>query len=125
MPHTPLTVFLVDDETLIRSGMKKLLPWDALGFSIVGEAENGRQALPLIEKLTPDLVITDLKMPLCDGITLTGEIKKLLPRTEVIILTGYDEFDYTRQAIRLGCLLYTSRQSSCAMRRHRLRRWRR
>lgn len=64
MPHTPLTVFLVDDETLIRSGMKKLLPWDALGFSIVGEAENGRQALPLIEKLTPDLVITDLKMPL-------------------------------------------------------------
>ena len=102
MPHTPLTVFLVDDETLIRSGMKKLLPWEALGFSIVGEAENGRQALPLIEKLTPDLVITDLKMPLCDGITLTGEIKKLLPRTEVIILTGYDEFDYARQAIRMG-----------------------
>ena len=102
MPHTPLTVFLVDDETLIRSGMKKLLPWDALGFSIVGEAENGKQALPLIEKLTPDLVITDLKMPLCDGITLTGEIKKLLPRTEVIILTGYDEFDYARQAIRMG-----------------------
>ena len=102
MPHTPLTVFLVDDETLIRSGMKKLLSWDALGFSIVGEAENGKQALPLIEKLTPDLVITDLKMPLCDGITLTGEIKKLLPRTEVIVLTGYDEFDYARQAIRMG-----------------------
>lgn len=102
MQQAPLTVFLVDDEKLIRSGMKKLLPWDALGFSVVGEAENGRQALPLIAELMPDLVITDLKMPSCDGITLTGEIKKLLPRTEVIILTGYDEFDYARQAIRMG-----------------------
>ena len=102
MQSTPLTVFLVDDEKLIRSGMKKLLPWESLGFRLVGEAENGRQALPLIQELTPDLVITDLKMPFCDGITLTGEIKQRLPRTEVIILTGYDEFDYARQAIRMG-----------------------
>ncbi len=102
MQSTPLTVLLVDDEKLIRSGMKKLLPWESLGFRIVGEAENGRQALPLIRELTPDLVITDLKMPFCDGITLTGEIRQRLPRTEVIILTGYDEFDYARQAIRMG-----------------------
>lgn len=58
--------------------------------------------MPLIRELTPDLVITDLKMPFCDGITLTSEIKQQLPRTEVIILTGYDEFDYARQAIRMG-----------------------
>lgn len=102
MGNMVLTVFLVDDEKLIRSGMKKLLPWESLGFRIIGEAENGRQALPLIRELTPDLVITDLKMPFCDGITLTGEIKQQLPRTEVIILTGYDEFDYARQAIRMG-----------------------
>lgn len=100
--NAPLTVFLVDDEKLIRSGMKKLLPWETLGFRIIGEAENGREALPLIRELTPDLVITDLKMPFCDGITLTSEIKQQLPRTEVIILTGYDEFDYARQAIRMG-----------------------
>ena len=102
MQNTPLTVFLVDDEKLIRSGMKKLLPWETIGFRIIGEAENGREALPLIRELTPDLVITDLKMPFCDGITLTSEIKQQLPRTEVIILTGYDEFDYARQAIRMG-----------------------
>ena len=102
MPEKKLSVFLVDDEKIIRTGMKKLYNWEESGFVIAGEAENGRDALPLIESLSPDLVITDLKMPFCDGITLAEKIKEILPLTKVIILTGYDEFDYAKQAIRAG-----------------------
>ena len=102
MPEKMLTVFLVDDESIIRNGMKKLLDWENIGFTLAGEAENGKEALPLILSLTPDIVITDLKMPFCDGITLATEIKKSLPATEVIILTGYDEFEYAKQAIKIG-----------------------
>ena len=79
MPERKLTVFLVDDESIIRNGMKKLFDWESNGFTITGEAENGRDALPLILSLKPDIIITDLKMPFCDGITLASEIKKDLP----------------------------------------------
>ena len=66
MPERKLTVFLVDDESIIRNGMKKLFDWESNGFTITGEAENGRDALPLILSLKPDIIITDLKMPFCD-----------------------------------------------------------
>ena len=79
MPERKLTVFLVDDESIIRNGMKKLFDWESNGFTITGEAENGRDALPLILSLKPDIIITDLKMPFCDGITLASEIKKAMP----------------------------------------------
>ena len=105
MPNdkTPLLrVFLVDDETLIRTGMKKLLDWESLGFTVVGEAENGRDALPQILSLSPHLVLTDLKMPFVGGLELARQVREVLPLTEVIVLTGYDEFDYARQAIRVG-----------------------
>ena len=82
MPERKLTVFLVDDESIIRNGMKKLFDWESNGFTITGEAENGRDALPLILSLKPDIIITDLKMPFCDGITLASEIKKALPSAE-------------------------------------------
>lgn len=105
MPNdkTPLLrVFLVDDETLIRTGMKRLLDWESLGFTVVGEAENGRDALPQILSLSPHLVLTDLKMPFVGGLELARQVREALPLTEVIVLTGYDEFDYARQAIRVG-----------------------
>lgn len=102
MPERKLTVFLVDDESIIRNGMKKLFDWESNGFTITGEAENGRDALPLILSLKPDIIITDLKMPFCDGITLASEIKKALPSAETVILTGYDEFEFAKQAIKIG-----------------------
>ena len=102
MPQKKLSVFLVDDESIIRSGMKKLLDWEGNGFAVIGEAENGRDALPMILSLIPDIIITDLKMPFCDGITLAAEIKKSLPAAEIVILTGYDEFEYAKQAIKIG-----------------------
>lgn len=102
MPERKLTVFLVDDESIIRNGMKKLFDWESNGFTITGEAENGRDALPLILSLKPDIIITDLKMPFCDGIALASEIKKDLPSAETVILTGYDEFEFAKQAIKIG-----------------------
>lgn len=102
MPQKKLLVFLVDDESIIRSGMKKLLDWEGNGFAVIGEAENGRDALPIILSVSPDIIITDLKMPFCDGITLAAEIKKSLPAAEIVILTGYDEFEYAKQAIKIG-----------------------
>lgn len=102
MTEKLLSVFLVDDENIIRNGMKKLLDWEGNGFIVIGEAENGRDALPLILSLAPNIIITDLKMPFCDGITLSAEIKKALPSAELIILTGYDEFEYAKQAIKIG-----------------------
>ncbi len=102
MSGKTLSVFIADDEKIIRIGAKKLL--EALGEDIVicGEAENGRDALPLIHRLNPDLVITDLKMPFVGGIELSKAVKQDLPDTEIIVMTGYDEFDYARDALRAG-----------------------
>lgn len=97
-----LNVFIVDDENLIREGIKKLLPWEALGFSICGEAANGRDALPLIHEKQPDIVITDLKMPLVDGIALANHLSTETPRITVIVITGFDEFEYAKAAVRAG-----------------------
>lgn len=97
-----LSVFLADDESIIRAGAGKLLEGLDAGFTVCGEAENGRDALPLIKALRPDVLITDLKMPFVGGIELSKAVKAELPQTEIIVLTGYDEFDYAREALRAG-----------------------
>lgn len=97
-----LSVFLADDEKIIRNGTKKLLEQLGLGVEICGESENGHDALPMIRKLNPDILITDLKMPFVGGIELSKAVKAELPQTEIIVLTGYDEFDYAREALRTG-----------------------
>ena len=106
MENKMLTVFIVDDEKLIRDGMKKLLKWEENGFRICGEAANGRDALQEILCCAPDIVLTDLRMPIMDGILLTAEIRKQLPSTEVIIITGYDEFEYAKEAVHNGVFDY-------------------
>lgn len=97
-----LTVFLVDDERIIREGMKKLFRWEENGFCICGEAANGRDALEAILRLQPDIVITDLRMPLMDGLTLCTSIARQCPAIESVIVTGYDEFAYARDAVKAG-----------------------
>lgn len=100
------SVFLVEDEALMRDGIRTLVDWNKFGFAFAGEAPDGEMAWPLIQKHKPDIVITDIKMPFMDGLALTRLIKKELPETTVIILSGYDEFDYARQAISLGVSRY-------------------
>lgn len=97
-----IKVFLVEDEMIIRQAIQKMVPWTEYGFELIGEAKDGEIALPLIQKLKPDLLITDIKMPFMDGLTLSKLVTKELPKTKIIIISGYDDFKYARQAINIG-----------------------
>ena len=97
-----LKTFLVEDEVVIREMIKKMIPWEQYGFELAGEASDGEMALPLILKSKPDLLITDIKMPFMDGLTLCKLVKKELPNIKIVILSGYDDFNYAKQAISIG-----------------------
>ena len=97
-----LKTFLVEDEVVIREMIKKMIPWEQYGFELAGEAADGEMALPLILKCKPDLLITDIKMPFMDGLTLCKLVKKELPDIRIVILSGYDDFNYAKQAISIG-----------------------
>lgn len=99
-------LILVDDETEMREGLKEVIPFEKLGFTVVGEASNGVEALQLCEQQEPDLVITDIRMPLMDGLTLCRKAHALLPTIQCIILSGYDDFEYARQAIEIKTMGY-------------------
>ncbi|MDO4175772.1 MAG: response regulator [Eubacteriales bacterium] len=100
------SVFLVEDEVLIRDGIREIIDWERYGFVFSGEASDGELAWPQIQKLKPDIVMTDIKMPFMDGLMLSRLIKKELPQTMVIILSGYDEFSYAKQALEIGVSQY-------------------
>lgn len=98
----PLRVMLVDDERLITEGLKKMIDWDGLGLELAGEARNGRDALALLRSAPCDILITDLKMPVMGGLELAAEAKREYPMIEVLVLTGFDDFEYMRTSIRTG-----------------------
>lgn len=102
MNNQNLNVFLADDEKIILDGLQKLISWDKLGFSICGTAENGRDALSQILEIHPDIVIADLKMPFVDGISLANQLEEKAPEILLIIVTGYDDFQYAKAAFRAG-----------------------
>lgn len=95
-------ILVVDDEILVRQGIKHILNWEQDGFQIVGEASNGKEALELIEKLRPHIVMTDIVMPVMDGEELTRLIKHSWPEIEVIVLSSFSEFDYVRSTFQSG-----------------------
>lgn len=97
-----IKVFLVEDEAIIRRGIRDNIDWEGNGFEFVGEAGDGEYAYPLILKAEPDLLITDVKMPFMDGLELSRLVKKALPQTKIVILSGYNEFDYAKEAIKIG-----------------------
>jgi two-component system, response regulator YesN len=99
-------LILVDDEEEVRKGVLNKIEWDKYGFEIVGEAENGKEAMDIAEKTFPDVVITDIKMPFMDGMELAKSIRERFPTTKVIVLTGFDEFEYAQKAIKLNVTEY-------------------
>ncbi len=99
-------VLLVDDEEDIRVGISRKMDWNSLGFTLVGEAENGEEALELAEQLQPDVVLTDIKMPFMDGLELCRCLRQSLPAAKVVVFSGFDDFEYARQAIGMEVFEY-------------------
>ena len=94
-------VILVDDEVEVIDVMKKKIRWDDLGFDVVGSATNGVKALELVEKLQPDVVLTDIKMPYMDGLELARKLNQDYPNIYIMLCTGFDEFEYAKEAVHL------------------------
>lgn len=101
-----IKVLIVDDEILVRIGLKTIIPWEDNGFELIGEAANGEEALRLLKDNPCDIVLTDIRMPGCDGLQLMEEIHKLSPRTKCLILSNHNDFEYVQRALRLGAADY-------------------
>lgn len=97
-----IRVLIVDDEKLERVLILKAFDWEKEGFEIIGEAGNGEEALEFFKLKSPDLIITDINMPYMDGVQLAEQIKKMNAMCRVVMVTGYREFEYARQALRIG-----------------------
>jgi len=95
-----LKVLIVDDDIISRTHLKTLLDWEHYGFYITGEAENGLEAVKMMERETPDIVITDMSMPFMDGIQLIDHIEQHFPQVRIIALSAYDDFEYVRQSMK-------------------------
>lgn len=99
-------VIVADDEEEIRRGLIKKVNWEAYGFEVAGEAENGADALELVEKLEPDLLVTDIRMPFLSGTELARQIREVRPSLQIVFLSGFDDFSYAQQAIQYNIIRY-------------------
>lgn len=105
------TVMLVDDERPARELLKMTIDWEKAGYEIIFEARNGKQALDYYEKQHPDLIITDIQMPVMDGLEFLKQIKAICPTQKVVILSCHENFSYARQALKLGVVDYVIKDS--------------
>ena len=94
-------ILLVDDEMDVLRAMKKKIDWEAMGFCLAGTAENGQEALEMAEQLHIDVVMTDIKMPYMDGLTLCRKLKENYRNIKVVIYSGFDDFEFAREAVHL------------------------
>lgn len=99
-------ILIVDDEILVRLSLKTLIPWPTHGFQVVGEAQNGREAMEILEKQPCHIVLTDIRMPEMDGLELISRIRERWPFTRCVILSNHNDFEYVQQALRLGAVDY-------------------
>lgn len=99
-------IMLVDDEEEVRKAIIRKMDWEQLGFEVVGDAENGEDALEKLEQFEPDVIITDIRMPYMDGLTLTARIREKYPSMKILIFSGFDDFEYAKQAIKLNVTEY-------------------
>jgi len=101
----PITILIVDDHTVVRQGVRTLLDMHP-DLQVVGEAESAEEALPLVEQLVPDVVLLDLLLPGMNGVETTREMKRISPRTQIVVLTSYAEDEHVFPALRAGALSY-------------------
>lgn len=99
-------VIVIEDEALVRRGIVQAVDWESVGFAVAGEAENGADGLALIRRERPDLVVTDIKMPVMDGLRMVGQMREEGIDAKVIFLTAYSDFAYAQTAVKLGAVDY-------------------
>ncbi|WP_394926262.1 response regulator [uncultured Robinsoniella sp.] len=104
-----IKVFIVEDETVIREGIKRRIDWEGNGLCLVGEAGDGELAYPMILETKPDLLITDIMMPFMDGLELSELVKKEMPQIKIIIISGFEHFVYANRALKIGIVDYLSK----------------
>ncbi|QUI25434.1 response regulator [Vallitalea pronyensis] len=97
-----LKTVIIDDEDLIREGLESMIPWKDMGFELVGSAKDGEEAIGLLQRTHPDVIITDIRMPFMTGLELIEYVKPMLPHAFIIIISGHDEFHYAQKALQLG-----------------------
>ncbi len=95
-------VFLVEDEIVVREGIRNSIQWENTPYVLAGEAPDGEMALSIIKDIKPDILVTDIKMPFMDGLALSRIVKKIQPWVKIIIISGHDEFQYAKEAISIG-----------------------
>ena len=108
------SVLVVDDEIRQREAVIQNVGWNDAGFEVVGGAENGIEALELLEKLEPDLILTDIRMPLMTGLQLAKKAREIRPATKFVILSGYDDFEYAQEAFKYNVIRYLLKPISAA-----------
>ena len=101
-----IRLILADDEPVILRGIKKLVDWERMGISVVGEYEDGRSAMEGILGLKPDIALLDINMPGMDGIEILKNIRRLELGTKVIFVSGFQDFEYARNALTYGAVEY-------------------
>jgi two-component system response regulator YesN len=99
-------ILIVDDELIFRQGIRYLIDWETYHYTIVGEATNGKEALKLIEKLSPDIVFCDIVMPILNGVELVKIASHRFPSVKIVVLSNFDEFNNVRQAFKFGACDY-------------------
>lgn len=109
-----LKVFLVEDEYVVREGIKNKIDWEKEGFIFCGEAADGEIAYKHIQSKQPDIIITDIKMPFMDGLELSRLIKNMLPQSKIIIISGHEDFSYAQEAVSIGVTEYILKPVSAA-----------
>lgn len=111
MSNSSIKIFLADDHTIVRQGLAKLLEAEP-GFEVIGEAENGREAIRKVTEIAPDIVLMDISMPLLNGIEATRHIRKALPRTKIIILSMHSHIRYISELFGMGVSGYLLKDAS-------------
>lgn len=99
-------VVIVDDEIVVREGIRNTFPWEASDFTLCGEAPDGEMALSMLQDLKPDILVTDIRMPFMDGLQLARKVAQTMPWMHTVILSGYDDFQYAQEAISIGVKEY-------------------
>jgi YesN/AraC family two-component response regulator len=109
-----MKVLIAEDNIIYANAIRNIIDWDRYGFRIVGTASNGIHALNMIKNSLPDIVITDIRMPAMDGIELIRNMKEQYRQIEVIVLSSYDDFEFVKQALKLGASDYILKQDLCS-----------